>query len=374
MNEKYFLDAIKDETLAKLIDETITLEKNAKNKNIKSNVFKIIAAAAAVVLVIGFFNIMPALLNPDADDINPGNSAGEITRNEDEYMPVADRGELFLPEKIEKSFFEDKILAKITDEKAIEKIQIYYILKDSVYNLTPDISRREKELLLDYLYEYTNITHNDMMQMCVDNGISLPKTVDPAYSHVRFGDDENTLLLEIEWHTYDTYLEEVLKPEMEKYNITDEEYEKEYLELIKDGKLYLPRLINGKEPLYRFSVINSYYDNNCVWTTDVLDMSKYYDKDGYYMFNVYPYYPSIIFFDEEINDFRMYGERRGNGVISPVINSKHEYDIFINEVIQIFDDQLARGVITQSFYDNAHGLIREIIEDPLECYIDMWFN
>ena len=56
MNEKYLLDAISDETLVRLIDETLTLEKNAKNKSIKKSLLKLIPAVAAIAIVIGFIN------------------------------------------------------------------------------------------------------------------------------------------------------------------------------------------------------------------------------------------------------------------------------------------------------------------------------
>ncbi|MCL2157966.1 MAG: leucine-rich repeat domain-containing protein [Oscillospiraceae bacterium] len=56
MNEKYLLDAISDETLVRLIDETLTLEKNAKNKSIKKSLLKLIPAVAAIAIVIGLIN------------------------------------------------------------------------------------------------------------------------------------------------------------------------------------------------------------------------------------------------------------------------------------------------------------------------------
>jgi len=58
MNQKYFLDTIKDETLAKMIDTTLRFEKNQKAKQSKIYLFKIIPAVAVILLVIGFVNIV----------------------------------------------------------------------------------------------------------------------------------------------------------------------------------------------------------------------------------------------------------------------------------------------------------------------------
>jgi len=66
MGKIYFTDKIKTETLAKLIDEKINFEKTAKSRNIKTNLFKIIPAIAAIVLMIGLVNIFSIINNNDA--------------------------------------------------------------------------------------------------------------------------------------------------------------------------------------------------------------------------------------------------------------------------------------------------------------------
>ncbi|MCL1858002.1 MAG: hypothetical protein FWF92_02065 [Oscillospiraceae bacterium] len=395
MSKEYFTENISKETLAKLIDETLSYEKNKKGERIKmSNLFKIISAAAAVVLVIGFMNIMlPILSNVNVEPAGP-EIAG--TSSEEFYTPVVtDRGELFLPEIIEKSFFEDKILSVITDQKVAEKMQAYYTLKDPsasdltdrakedmlitypicrfnlIYALDPDISYREKDQLLSYIYEYTNITRSELIQMCV-NIEYLPMELDERYKNVRFGKDYDTLLLDIEWYDYNTYFKEVYTPLMVQYNgaissfdIPIEEVSRltddvalalieEGMESIKEGKMYVPRLVNGKMNYHAFAVETS-------------DISQFLDSNGYYIYNIYPYKPYIYYTDE--NGIKQYKYFYYANNELPVVNSKKEYDYLLkNEIIPYCDDLLAQGLITQLQYDYF------TIQDPLNYFVSLWFD
>ena len=393
MNEKSFVDNIDNETLAEMIDKTLNFKKTAKNRNIRTTLLKIVPAVAAIALVIGLVNILPALLNFNADKIDPNS---EITSGEDIYTPEIDQSDLFLPSEIEKNFFEEKILDAITDARDFDTMTTYYVRNnDRFYVLDPSISKREKDQLLDYLREYTDLTYTDIVQMCRINDIPMPKDTDPAYAHVRFGDTENTLLLDVEWYTYDTYMEEKVEAqkkwydefiESEIYKEGDDEYKERFensrIEVIESmqktaneiekQEVYIPRLINGKITRYEFYVYNGYYDSNCNYIQGVVDISDYLDKDGYYIFDIYPYYILIDYFDEENDEYRFYGKRNDDGSVSASsVNSTREYDnLMKNEIKPIFDDQLARGVITQEFYDNF------FIEskNPADYYIDMWFN
>ena len=70
MNKEYFTDNISDERLAKLIDKTLNFEKNKKTKNITPHLLKAIPAVAAIVLIIGAINILPAYFSDKtANDI-----------------------------------------------------------------------------------------------------------------------------------------------------------------------------------------------------------------------------------------------------------------------------------------------------------------
>ncbi|MCL2775125.1 MAG: LCP family protein [Oscillospiraceae bacterium] len=88
MNKKYFIDAISDETLAKMIDKTLNFEKTAKNRNIKTNLLKIIPVVAAIIIVIGTVNILPGLLKnmpaiPEQTGIvNPADATTSADENE----------------------------------------------------------------------------------------------------------------------------------------------------------------------------------------------------------------------------------------------------------------------------------------------------
>ena len=75
MSKEYFTDNISDETLAKLIDETLSLEKTQKDRSIKRSLLKIVPAVAVIAFVIGLVNILP-MLNGVQPPI-PGNMPDE---------------------------------------------------------------------------------------------------------------------------------------------------------------------------------------------------------------------------------------------------------------------------------------------------------
>jgi len=390
MNKEYFTENISTETLAKLIDETLNYEKSQKYKKMPpANIIKIISVAAALVLFIGFLNLMPILLKFDAEPAGP-DIAG-IT-NENSYKFVADRGDLFVPEIIEKSFFEKRIMANITDRKVAEKLRAYYTLKDpnapdltdraqkelivtypmcqfyAIYAIDPNASEMERNQLLEVFTEYTDITRTELIQMCVDIDY-MPFELDDRYANVRFGNTRDILLLDIEWHTYDTYLESIEKLRAREYQ-SDEFYlkasdkekqrtdkqvddffeDEELLEsfeeiynLLKEGKLYMARLINGKPAKLVY-----HYE----------DISDYIDADGYFMFEIYPFSPYVQYYDE--NDILQY-EFFGYAL------SKREYTPILEEqIIPFCDDLLAKGLITQESYDLY------TVKDPLDYYVYMF--
>lgn len=369
MNRDYFTENISKETLAKLIDETLNYEKAKKEeKKTFSNLMKIVPAVAAVVLVFALVNIFTLWANMDADIAGPDSAAES---SEEVYSPNINRNNLFLPEKVEKSFFEDRILAAITDKKANEQMQIYYFFRDSVYNLTSDISKWEKTRLLNYIYEYTDITLNDLVQMCISIDY-VPIELDERYMNVRFGDDYNTLLLEVEWHTYDTYLHEAVEPyraELEEWKNSDEyitssdrdkkiketilENMEKGLSLIQDKKWYMSRTVNGKHfPQGGWGIGNQNYP---------IDISQYLDSNGYLILKPYPYSVYVAYDDENgEQQLEFYGEAY----------SKREYTRIMeeNNVIAYCDDLLAKGLLTQEKYDLY------TLPDPFDYYVELYFN
>jgi len=367
-----------------MIDRTLLYKKTAKNRNMKANLFKIVPAIAAVALVIGLVNILPAFLNLNTGGITPANEYPDTSI----YVPAADQKDLFLPSAIEKSFFETKISAAVTDKSVLNKILVYYGLKDSEYILDPDMSKWEKEQILEYLREYTDLTYNDMMQMCIDNNIALPKNVDPAYAHVKFGDDDNTLLLDIEWHTYDTYMEEEVEPLIERYyermesnayiegtdeyrEMVDNHYREisEILEKqaneIKDKILYFSRTINGK---------SSEFTDGCFWWSEKGDSVNIsfsgIDSNGYGIYKIFPIDGRWVYYVDENGELQQ--KYFNGGIVNgcpTTINSQSDYEkILKNKIIPFCDDLMSRGLITQEKYDEF------TIPDLLEYYIDLYFN
>ena len=55
MNKKYYIDSISDETLVKLIDETLRYEKNKENENLKYNIFKIVPIVVVLLTIFFWF-------------------------------------------------------------------------------------------------------------------------------------------------------------------------------------------------------------------------------------------------------------------------------------------------------------------------------
>ena len=387
MNKKY-IDGLSDETLAKMIDRTLLYKKTAKIRSITANLLKLIPAAAAVALVVGIINLSPFITKnidiPSNDPILQTNYPGEAI-------------ELFLPTIVEKSFFEERIVAAIKDNKASNTINAYYSIRDPsavnlpeyaangivmtfsvnrnagnrFYVLNPDTSQKERERLLNILLEHTDLGGGDIIQMYKDSGVIITENPDP-YAHVRFGATRDILLLDVEWHTPETYLAEVIEPykelfaEWQKLNseLISEEYEAVYqkylqqlensLTRMREGKEYIARIINGKYGEF-FTITNNY---------GVINMP--YDSDGYYIYNVYPYYASVAYLDEDGVDKQKYFYW-SDGI--NLINSKAEYDrILINEIIPFCEDLLARGLIPQEAYDYY------TIPDPLEYCVNRFFN
>ena len=90
---EYFTANISDETMAKLIDETLRFEKNNKtNKSkIKSIAFKIIPAAAVFLLIIGLANLTGVLNQNGVENIfTPGAGASLEGFTDTELAEVAD--------------------------------------------------------------------------------------------------------------------------------------------------------------------------------------------------------------------------------------------------------------------------------------------
>ena len=318
MIKKHYIDAMveatSEERFVAMIDKTLNFEKNAKNRNIKANLLKMISAAAALALFIGFLNMTPLFWNigfGSAENTEGPKSSGDV-----HSFAAAAQSDLFLP---------------------------------------------------------------------------VPKTIDPAYAHVRFGDTENILLLDIEWHTYDTYMEEVVnplnawyyeyiesdnykeRPEEEKERVknshieNDEAFNKQANE-IKEHTFYQSRLTNGKPKEYT----DCFASNEICVGEDgkTIDIYEYLDPDGYYIFKVFPIMCRVINYNDENGVYHnKFFDGGTNNTVCPVwIDSQSSYEqVLKNKIIPFCDDLLARGLITQAQYDEY------TVPDLLDFYINLFF-
>jgi hypothetical protein len=377
----------------------------------KKHLFVIIPVAA-IVLVIGLFNIIPAFLNNDIiDDASLGISA--TTENPEEHSEISGELELFLPFVIEKTFFEDRILAAITDSEDLYLIEVYFNLRESdrinfpeyaingmlrtytlAHNSTsefymPDAnaSESEKNILLDIFREHTDLTGNDIMQMYRDSGVIITETPDP-YAHVRFGATRDILLLDIKWHSVVLEWEEVSEAQInknkkgfEEYMRSDQymalsdgqkerfainleeimkrDYEKEnnFLNIITDIEYVYAKYINGIHFTQNIERIDL--------SMDAAHAQNLTDPDGYFLFRIYPSALFLVYIDE--NGENQYKHFAGD-VFDGLIYSKQVFDRVVSEQVRPYiDDIIARGGwIAQEEYIKA-------TTDPLEWYANMWF-
>ena len=181
MIKENFTDNISVETMAKLIDEAMVLEKNNR-RNI--SIFKVIPAVAAILLVIGLVNFLP-VINLNGGGFNPSSSM--FAR----YYEEIARDELtVIPRFIEKSVFES-LLERIPEDEGrkLEKMRAYYSLRDisapelseearielllmfpfiergAVYIFDPNASDREITEILGYWNNYIGWSDAEYLEM-----------------------------------------------------------------------------------------------------------------------------------------------------------------------------------------------------------------
>jgi len=364
MSKEYFTENISDEMLAKLIDKTFRFEKNQKINKKPINLFKLIPIVASIVFVIGIVNFMFIIPNFN-------NEPNTVEPSADINWSVFEKEiDLFVPRIVEKSFFENTILAAVTNQRIYNQITAYYHLQDDFYVLDPNITEREENTILD-CYNNIDLTGNDIVRMYKENGIQYDpenpvKIIDPddPYANVRFGRTRDILLLEIEWHTPETFRELIMSWNGEFWNGEFPEFCEEELNRIKDKTEYRARMVNGK-PVNDFEWVygvNSIYANN-----DPIDISEYLNIDGYFIFSIYPFVPKVEYIDEN-GEYQQ--KMFSHGACSyKYVSSKSEYTQILNDkIIPFCDDLLEKGLITQEKYDQY------TIADPLDYYVDLWFN
>ena len=461
MNKEYFTENISDETLAQLIDETVRFEKNNKDNKRIPVLFKIIPVAAMIALVIGAVNILPAVLKINLSGDGDGTPGALATRTdipsptEINYLNEKEI-ELFLPQIIEKSFFENRVLAAVSDEFDKKTVNTYYrltelslpysaeLIADGVwstytfeddntnqfYKLDSQMTDRETNELFAILSE-AGFTGNDMMRMYMNAGASLEEIDDP-YAHVRFGKTRDILLLDIEWHTYETWMEMIVLELIEVSKIIEQTggtdaYIQEYLDRIRiSNPVYAARL--DLEQVYAITEEIKGFTSDFVESLEPEELMAYIEylktidpeffepadaikaktryvprtingKDVYEseilynsgksliidngtgpidLFNagyidsdgyfIYNVYPQWI----HICDLENFDSENHQCVdsIDRQVKTKEEYmRIYENELVPHYDDLLAIGVIDQEQYD----WYTRLKTDPLDYYVNLFF-
>jgi len=206
VSKQYFIDHINDETLAKLTDSMLRIEKNHVNIRRELHMSKIISAAAAIILVIGLvsfisvFNIGDMFSETGPNAAITAEPAENNQNNQDKVLSL-------LPAIAEKSFFENRVLACITEQRDLDKMHAYYTLIDGsdfntsdpdltkgaweiliekypicekvpVYVFDSNANERERESILEIYRKYTDLTENDIIKMFIDSGVYYNMTED----------------------------------------------------------------------------------------------------------------------------------------------------------------------------------------------------
>ena len=193
-----------------------------------------------------------------------------------------------------------------------------------------------------------------------DEGNSPVSQLDPRYEKIRFGETQDILLLDVEWHTPESYEEMWLERELENYESIDE-IDDWTLEAISNSKkdieneeLYMVKTINGKK--YDMMSFNPY---NNKWSWDKSDTSQI-DPDGYYIYNIYPFRYGVWYLDE--NDIQQWKDFSAE--------NEKEFCLIADDLISYCDELLTDGKITQEEYNKF------AIKSPLDCYVRVmgWFG
>ena len=122
-----------------------------------------------MILIIIVLLILPVIVSCESRediggiDINDGDDVNVLNDKDDDADDLIKKPLSFVPAIIEKSFFEENVLAAIpNDSKEQKLIESYYTLKGTDYVLDSNASQREKDDLLKIFRECTDVTENDI--------------------------------------------------------------------------------------------------------------------------------------------------------------------------------------------------------------------
>ena len=225
----------------------------------------------------------------------------------------------------------------------------------------------EKGLLTQEMYDY--YTTLDPLDYYAD--LYFGRLLEPAdpYAHVRFGETRDILLLDVEWHTYDTYLQSIEDFKSQNAEHSEEDWYKariigmeNNLESMSENKFHQTKTINGKDDIGYLGVNSDAQEG--------VNISDYADSNGYYILNVYPYMPYVAYTDENgVYQTKVFDKGGYYGADPGMAGSKKWYDLMMEEqIIPFCNILLEKGLITHEIY------IRYITLDPLEYYADLYFG
>ena len=174
-------------------------------------------------------------------------------------------------------------------------------------------------------------------------------------------------MLDIEWHTPETYLE-----------YYGGEQANEIANEIAEGTRWEIRTINGFDLADKIAEVSDkigFFPAIGIGNTNIGPklnkeaakiVADLIDDDGYYICHVYPWLVLISYFDEsgeyQVKHFT------DNHNLPITVYSKSEFDYVLQEeIIPFLDDLLARGLITQIKYD------WELL-DPLAKAVEIYFS
>ncbi|MCL2774208.1 MAG: M56 family metallopeptidase [Oscillospiraceae bacterium] len=272
-------------------------------------------------------------------------------------------------------FNKNSLKERITAIMKIKKITVLSIMLAVVFLMSSTL------ILVSSCSDKASNTQNTTAVKTTEPA-TIPAPTEDPYANVRFGDTRDTLLLDVEWYTDDEYEQEVVEPYREsisEYKNTDEYaklsdedkkqfdinfsdtlqiYEKN-LNNIKNKIFYISKTVNGK------SVEDGGGDLSVSSSGKSFDISQDCDSNGYYIFNVYPYFSGVYYYDDNgVLQSKTFGT-----INNKYVNSKYEYDYVLeNEIIPYCDDLLTKGLITQRQYDIY------TIKDPLDYYVKLYFS
>ena len=192
---------------------------------------------------------------------------------------------------------------------------------------------------------------------------TIASAISHKYEQIHFGETQDVLLLDVEWHTPESYEEQQLKY-YGNFGDSEEEAAREtrtmeqinfFKDVIKNKETYIMKTANGIDShelfLLDFDIFAQNPNNNR--TAGDLDFDTQIDPDGCFAYNIYPFTAKVWYQDEEdhwhTKEFNAHNEK--------------EFALVLDELTAYCDDLLANGLLSQEEYDMY------AISSPLDYFV-----